>query len=64
LSEEADRIWANTLDALIDRQHKLNEELGKRLQVQSLTDQSDLVAAQHDRDTEEQLGIRSSASRT
>ena len=48
LSEEADRIWTRTLDGLIDRQRKLNEELGKRLNVQAASDQSDLDQARGD----------------
>jgi hypothetical protein len=50
LSEEADRIWSQTLDGLIERQHKLNEELGKRLTVQEATDNADLRQAQADLD--------------
>ncbi|MGJ0508935.1 MAG: hypothetical protein ACR652_17765 [Methylocystis sp.] len=49
-SEEADRIWANTLDGLIDRQKKLNDELGKRLQTQSAVDRQELSGAEADRD--------------
>lgn len=50
ISEEADRIWANSLDGLIERQKKLNDELGKRLQTQSAVDRSELQSAQTDRD--------------
>lgn len=47
-SEAADRIWAGTLDGLIERQHRLNEELGKRLIVQAGADKADLERAQND----------------
>lgn len=47
-SEEADRLWTQTLDGLIDRQHRLNEELGKRLTVQVAVDRNDLAQAQAD----------------
>lgn len=47
-SEEADRLWANTLDGLIERQQKLNEELGKRLTVQAAVDIQDLAKARTD----------------
>lgn len=41
-SEEADRLWSQTLDGLIERHRKLNEELSKRLEVQPLVDQANL----------------------
>jgi hypothetical protein len=45
-SEEADRIWAGTLDGLIERQKRLNEELGKRLTTQAAFDANQLTEAQ------------------
>jgi hypothetical protein len=48
LSEEADRIWSQTLDGLIERQRRLNEELGKRLTTQGQADEAALRQAQGD----------------
>lgn len=49
-SAEADAIWANSLDGLIERQKKLNDELGKRLQTQSAVNRQGLSDAEADRD--------------
>lgn len=49
-SEQADRIWAGTLDGLIERQKQLNAELDKRLTTQAATDATTLAGAQSDRD--------------
>jgi hypothetical protein len=49
LSEQADRIWADTLGGLIDRQKALNDALSKRLTTQAAVDLSDLAAAEKDR---------------
>jgi hypothetical protein len=48
LSEEADRVWSQTMDALIDRQKRLNDELGKRLTTQEQVDDASLRQAQND----------------
>src|ERR1051325_2712324 len=48
LSEEADRIWSNTLDGLIERQGRLKAERDKRLKVQAAVDQADLASARKD----------------
>jgi hypothetical protein len=54
LSEEADRQWAHTIDGLIESHKKLNEELGKRLQVQPLVDQANLQQQQQDLESQGQ----------
>jgi hypothetical protein len=54
LSEQADRIWSQTLDGLIDRHKKLNEELSKRLTTQEAVDRDNLARQQADLDRETQ----------
>lgn len=48
ISQQADDIWSHTLDGLIDRSKKLNEQLEKRLQTQTDLQQQQLSAAQGD----------------
>lgn len=48
LSEQADAIWSRTLEGLSDRVRRVNEELGKRLQVQSQVDDLTLRQSQSD----------------
>lgn len=45
-SAEADEIWSRTLDGLIERQSKLNEELTKRLTTQGQVDEANLRESQ------------------
>jgi hypothetical protein len=51
ITRQAHQLWIGTLDALIERQGRLADVMRERLQVQGLTDQSDLQQAQRDQRT-------------
>jgi hypothetical protein len=48
VSQQADDIWSHTLDGLIERSKKLNDELSKRLQTQTDLQRQQLSTAQSD----------------
>jgi hypothetical protein len=61
LSEQADALWAKTIDGLTESQKKLNDEMGKRLQIQSVLDAGALDKA---RASLEKLGQAIEAAQT
>lgn len=48
LSAQAEDIWSHSLDGLIERETKLTEQLGKRLQTQTDVNRATMLSAQED----------------
>jgi hypothetical protein len=58
LSAQADEIWSHSLDGLIDRHKKLNEQLQERLKNQTEINAQELATARHN-----QLAAQSAVTR-